>query len=394
METRTAVAISGTAHAGLLGWALISGLFAPVPPEDSIEIAAVSVISSAEFDAMIAAAPADVPPAPVAPEAPATPDAPAPAPAEETPPPQSVARPETPAPSAPDAQPDFSQIAPPPQADVAADTPDAPAPPAAPADDPTAELSDRPAPRPADIVSTRPSPAPPPMVDTAPTVEAPPTPEPAEEEPAEPSEAPAAPEETAPIIVTEADTPGRAPESSTRPSRRPNRPTPVAAEEAPSEAPEEPEPPQQVAAAQQSEPSEPVEDTPAAIDTSAALAEARGGGTPAPAAPAGPPLTQGERDGLRVAVSRCWNVFSLSTEALRTTVTIYMQMDPNGVPNPNTLRLVGFEGGSQAAAQQAFEVGRRAIFRCGRDGFDLPPEKYEQWKEIEMSFDPSQMRLR
>ena len=45
----------------------------------------------------------------------------------------------------------------------------------------------------------------------------------------------------------------------------------------------------------------------------------------APAAPAGPPLTFGQREGLRVAVSQCWNVGSLSTEALRTIVTIAPQ---------------------------------------------------------------------
>jgi hypothetical protein len=129
------------------------------------------------------------------------------------------------------------------------------------------------------------------------------------------------------------------------------------------------------------------------IDTSAALAEALGGAPETPA-PAGPPLTQGERDGLRVSVSRCWNLGALSTEALRTRVTIYMQMNEDGTPRLDTIRMVGFDGGPRAAADQAFEAGRRAIFQCGRDGYDLPPEKYAQWREIEMTFDPSEMRMR
>ncbi|MEO0665673.1 MAG: energy transducer TonB, partial [Pseudomonadota bacterium] len=64
------------------------------------------------------------------------------------------------------------------------------------------------------------------------------------------------------------------------------------------------------------------------------------------------------------------------------------------VPVTNSIRLVSSSGGSAQAAQQAFEAGRRAIIRCGVDGFDLPPEKYEQWKEIEITFNPEQMRIR
>ncbi|TFL19149.1 hypothetical protein [Jannaschia formosa] len=93
-------------------------------------------------------------------------------------------------------------------------------------------------------------------------------------------------------------------------------------------------------------------------------------------------------------VLRCWNLGSLSAEALRTRVTIFMQMNRDGTPLTNSIRLIRSEGGSSAAASQAFEAGRRAIIRCGSDGFDLPEEKYEQWKEIEMTFDPEQMRSR
>ena len=56
--------------------------------------------------------------------------------------------------------------------------------------------------------------------------------------------------------------------------------------------------------------------------------------------------------------------------------------------------MLGFDGGSEAAANQAYEAGRRAIIICGDKGFSLPPEKYEQWKDIEMVFDPKGMRLK
>ena len=46
--------------------------------------------------------------------------------------------------------------------------------------------------------------------------------------------------------------------------------------------------------------------------------------------PAGPPLTGGEREALRLAVERCWNVGALSSEALATTVVVAVEMSPDG----------------------------------------------------------------
>jgi hypothetical protein len=42
----------------------------------------------------------------------------------------------------------------------------------------------------------------------------------------------------------------------------------------------------------------------------------------------------------------------------------------------------------------AFDAARRAIIRCGAKGFDLPAEKYAQWREVEMTFNPESMRIR
>jgi hypothetical protein len=119
-----------------------------------------------------------------------------------------------------------------------------------------------------------------------------------------------------------------------------------------------------------------------------------GTATSRPDVPVGPPLTSGEREGLRLAVQACWNVGSLSTEALRTTVIVAVEMDPSARPVVNSVRMIGSEGGSDAAAAQAFEAARRAIIRCGSAGFDLPVEKYDQWRDIEMTFNPERMRIR
>ena len=42
----------------------------------------------------------------------------------------------------------------------------------------------------------------------------------------------------------------------------------------------------------------------------------------------------------------------------------------------------------------AFRKARTAVISCGRRGFDLPDEKYEHWRDIEMTFNPEKMRLR
>jgi hypothetical protein len=58
------------------------------------------------------------------------------------------------------------------------------------------------------------------------------------------------------------------------------------------------------------------------------------------------------------------------------------------------VRFLSVEGGTEASAAQAYEAGRRAVLRCGARGFPLPPEKYDHWREIEIVFNPENMRLR
>ncbi|HBS51001.1 MAG TPA: cell envelope biogenesis protein TolA, partial [Rhodobacteraceae bacterium] len=112
--------------------------------------------------------------------------------------------------------------------------------------------------------------------------------------------------------------------------------------------------------------------------------------------PAGPPLSQGEREALRVAVQECW-VVDVGSAAAQVTVTLAMRMTPQGKVEGDSLRLIASEGGDSRAAEVAFQAARRAVLRCqsqGRDGYDLPPEKYEHWRDIEMTFNPERMANR
>ena len=381
--------ISGTGHAALILWLLIGGWLRPTP--DPVEFTDVSVISGAAFDAMVAsreppqsatevAQPSQPEVQVDAPEVSSDADRPVeqPAPVQtETPPEDAVPEvtqqelpPET---QVEDTPPDLSE----PVGDVAVLVP---------------EVSPEAAPRPVERVAPEPVAQPDPEVTPDPVEQQAVVPD-AEGTPVEePQQEARAPEEATTEVVTEAT---QAPTASPRPpGRRPAAPprqvaeapvpdTPArtppaapAADPAPTETPADP-------------PSEPVSND----DVLAALAAAaESEAAPAqPAAPTGPPLSASEREALRVAVSRCWSVGPLSTEAMGTIVTVGVQMNQNGTPVIDTIRLISASGGSNAAAQKVFESARRAIILCGKSGFNLPPEKFGQWQTIEMTFDPRKM---
>jgi hypothetical protein len=362
--------ISGAGHFLLIVWLLAGGLFARDRlPE--VTVAEVSIVTAEEYAALVLRAPApevnDAIPTPEAPEAPAeapemptTDSAPAvarPEPVEEPPPPE--AAPEAPEIVVPDAEvtTEAPVIAPPTLSD--GDT-----------------LAPEEALAPTQRVAPDPTPMPPAEAERAPEVveQTAPSPEAAPEAVLEEQDQ-AAPEAASTRIVTEADRPVEtAPTESIRPRARPPRPVQTAE---PAAEPREAPAPQDAA----------VEDAiAAALSDTTRPAQA--------AAPSGPPMTDGERDALRVAVQACWNVGSLSTDALRTTVTVAVAMARDGRPDTGSIRMIGFEGGSEAAARQAYEAARRAIIRCGANGFPLPVEKYDHWRDIEMVFNPERMRIR
>jgi len=375
--------ISGTGHVVLIGWLLLGwGLsHDPIP----FEVTEISVVSGEEYAQIVAAttpdaqtdtAPApetplaeEAPPAPLTEDAAPTPVAPEPAPpapAEDSPPPP-----------APDPVPAPAEVT-----DVVPDLPPQPLETAPP--QPDLETALRPIPRPVDRVAPQAVEAPPPDTAVADVVQeevAPDAEEPAEV--VEEEQQAAAPEEAADQIVTEADEPASAPLTALRPQIRPVR-TAVA----------EPEP---EAAAQTAAPDAPASD-PVADAVAAALADAAAAPAPAsePAGNPGPPMTGSERDAFRVAVENCWNV-DTGSEASRVIVSVGFELGRDGKVAGN-IRLISNSDGPPAAVSAAFESARRAILRCqtanGANGFPLPPDKYEQWREVVMNFDPQAMTIR
>lgn len=364
--------ISGVGHIGLIGWLLLGNVFAPAP--EPFEVTEVAVISPEEFERIVGAqqppeteAEAPTPPQPAQPAEPEV----RPVAKPEEPPvrPQPEPEPATPPQETP---PDVTEATPPEPAEVV-DAPPVIAPP------PQEEVVDapkestRPTPRPAPRVAPEPVAAPEPESKPDEVVREEVRKDEAGDTRKEESEA-TAPEEAAKEIVTEAEKdPARAPVSSLRPKTRP--PAPKQAEV---------------------KPAAPAEDLRSAIEK--AVAGAASDDKPAPAetpvAPAGPPLTAGEKDALRVAVQQCWNVGSLSSDALGTTVVVTVRLSEDGRPDNGSIRMLSHSGGSAESARQAFEAARRAIIRCGANGFNLPKDKYAQWRDIEMTFNPEKMRIK
>lgn len=110
--------------------------------------------------------------------------------------------------------------------------------------------------------------------------------------------------------------------------------------------------------------------------------------------PDAPVLTSAELGVLMTHIGECWNINMLSLDAQNTVITVEVRLDRAGVPLTDSLRLVDWRGGSEAAANNAFDVASRAIRSCGAEGLDLPADKYDRWKRLILDFDPRLMAER
>ena len=84
---------------------------------------------------------------------------------------------------------------------------------------------------------------------------------------------------------------------------------------------------------------------------------------------AGPVYAEGMQTPLSKKVQSCWNTGALSSAALRLTLHVAFDLQQQGDVDSGTIRLVSATGGSGAAVEQAFQAARRAIVRCGVDGY-------------------------
>lgn len=103
--------------------------------------------------------------------------------------------------------------------------------------------------------------------------------------------------------------------------------------------------------------------------------------------PQGPPMTQAEVEGLKLQVAQCWRLPEGVAGAEDLRVVLSVELDPTGsiVGEP---RLIEPASAQSRAVLSAFEAARRAILRCQGAGFELPRDKYAQWRSLELVFDP------
>ncbi len=271
-----------------------------------------------------------------------------------------------------------------------------------------------PAAAPEPVAEPEPAPEPePPQLEPEPQPEPEPVAEPRQIEAApEPEPAPQPETEAFPELEPEAE-PEPLPQPEPEPQRAdvgllpaPPRPRPAAIAAAappePDPEPEEPEleaaepaepeleaaePEPELAEAPPLQPEEPVEDTP---DDIAALIGAPDDDGPAaagaPDAPANTALTQSEIDALRDAIAACWFPPAgwNNPEEVRVVLQFRLSRDGNVVGVPNVV--------SAPAGQYAAVATQRAISAVRSCApYDLPPEKYSEWQEIQINFDPFDM---
>ena len=106
-------------------------------------------------------------------------------------------------------------------------------------------------------------------------------------------------------------------------------------------------------------------------------------------ASSGSGLTKQELVSFRREVQACWLAKS-ETPA----VTLGFSLDRMGRPSASSVREVSHAAAPKDKVAESFAAAKRAVLRCGRDGFSLPVEKYEQWRDIELTFDPERTILK
>ncbi|MDZ7823226.1 MAG: TonB C-terminal domain-containing protein [Ahrensia sp.] len=96
-------------------------------------------------------------------------------------------------------------------------------------------------------------------------------------------------------------------------------------------------------------------------------------------------LTTSEMDSLRGQIQACWSVPASAQGEVGLKVSVQFQLNQNakleGSPKVTT----------SSGNRQLDESARRAVARCGAQGFQLPTDKYDSWRDVVVNFDPSEM---
>ncbi|HOO81454.1 MAG TPA: cell envelope integrity protein TolA [Alphaproteobacteria bacterium] len=106
-------------------------------------------------------------------------------------------------------------------------------------------------------------------------------------------------------------------------------------------------------------------------------------------APIANQISMSELDALRRQIEPCWNVPSGAKYAENLVVTLRLSM--NRDMTVRDVRVINGGLNPDPAFRAAADSAVRAVRNPRCSPFQLPPEKYEQWKTITINFDPSDM---
>lgn len=101
-------------------------------------------------------------------------------------------------------------------------------------------------------------------------------------------------------------------------------------------------------------------------------------------------LTISEVDLVRRQLERCWNVPAGARDAENLVVDVWVAVNPDGTVREARVlnqRRMASDPFFRAAAESA----RRAVLNPKCSPLKLPPEKYDEWKEMTIGFDPKDM---
>ena len=108
-----------------------------------------------------------------------------------------------------------------------------------------------------------------------------------------------------------------------------------------------------------------------------------------PVAPLGPKLTTSELDLVKAQIERCWNPPAGAREAHDLVVEITVQVAQDG--QVTTAQITSTARMGDPFYRAAAESALRAIRNPQCLPLKLPSEKYEQWKTINLTFDPKDL---
>ena len=222
-----------------------------------------------------------------------------------------------------------------------------------------------------------------------PEVKAPPAPEP--EEIAKPVEKKPAPPKVEAVEPPKEVTPPK-PKTEAKPKPKPVVPPPPA--EALKEPEVKPEPKEEVVPEEQQESFDSLlknlQDSEPVVEQD--LPEAKDATTPAPSplAAFSENLTMSESDALRQQLKRCWSIQAGARYAEELVVDVRLTVGPDRRVLSATI-VDQWRYGQDSYFRAAADSAIRAVNSPQCETLELPPEKYNMWKDIVVTFDPREM---